>query len=160
MKFIQQRIADNGNSTMGFLYEASPEIPNFQSFCLEDEHRDVKVKGETRYPAGLYELKILAEETPLTIKHRKDYGPWFEFHIEITSIPNFSRVYIHAGNDETHTDACLLIGDSLYNIFVKAKNPLSNSIQAVKRFYEYVYPELKKGTRVFLEVRDEKHLLK
>src|SRR6185369_1457697 len=111
MQITLDRFSDNGDSTLGLLF-----IDNkFFSFSLEDEYRKVKVPGETCIPEGLYELKIQKTDTPLTIKHRAAYGPWFKYHIEITGIPNFQGVYIHSGSDDSHTEGCLLLGDILYN---------------------------------------------
>jgi len=153
MKFILKRLNDNGKSTVGALYLENKRL---FSWTLEDEHRDVKVKGETRIPANTYELKIRKEDTPLTIKHRTSYGAWFKYHIEITGIPNFTGVYVHAGNDETHTDGCLLLGDTLLNNESFEKNNLANSTQAVERFYKLVYPIIDAGKeKVFIEIQDE-----
>ena len=153
MKFTLIRYSDVkefGGSTQGLLMSEQ----GFFCHTLEDEGRDVKVKGETRIPAGLYELKIRKEETPLTIKHRQTYGAWFRFHLEITNVQGFSGIYIHAGNTEGHTDGCLLLGEIQGNNTIGAA-ALQNSIAAVKRFYEIVYPLVESGNKIFLEVRDK-----
>jgi hypothetical protein len=129
-------------------------------FTLEDQHRDVKVKGDTRIPAGIYPLKIHKADTPLTLKHRKVYGPWFKYHIEIADIPNFSGVYIHAGNDELHTEGCVLGGDSILNNMIVSRNQLLSSMAAIKRFYTDIYPRLEAGEVCTLEIRDEDYLFK
>lgn len=157
MNFILQRYSDNGKSTQGILLEKGVKAVFF-SHALEDEHRDVKVSGETRIPAGFYELKIRKEDTVLTIKHRASYGSWFKYHIEITGIKNFTGVYVHAGNSEKHTEGCLLLNDTANNNMIE-EGEMSRSQQAVKRFYEKVYPHLEAGNKAFLEIRDEKHLL-
>jgi hypothetical protein len=160
MNFVLQRLCDNGNATIGFLNQllvGNPK-PIFHAFTLEDEHRAVKLAGETRIPAGHYELKIRKEDTPLTRKHRTDYGAWFQYHIEITGIPNFTGVYVHVGNDEKHTEGCLLLGDILQNNKIFASNHLQQSTPAVRRFYELVYPHLLAGKKAFLEIRDEHKL--
>ncbi len=126
----------------------------FFSFTLEDEFRDKKVAKETRIPAGTYKLGVQRADTPLTLKHRTSYGSWFIYHIEITGIPNFTGVYVHAGNDDDHTEGCLLLGDVLTNHLVAPSKPLGASIQATKRFYEKVYSLLEKGEQVFLEIKD------
>ena len=155
MIFLLQRysnVKEFGGSTQGLLFTKDP----FAFFChtLEDESQTVKVKGETRIPAGLYELKIRKEDTPLTVKHRKDYGDWFKFHIEITNVQGFSGVYIHAGNTEQHTEGCLLLGEIQANNTMSAA-VLHASIVAVKRFYAIAYPLLESGQKVHLEIRDE-----
>lgn len=125
-----------------------------QFFCytLEDEFRVTKLRGETRIAEGTYKLLIRKDDTPLTLKHRTAYGPWFKYHIEISGIKDFTGVYIHAGNDETHTDGCLLLGDTLANHIIQPKNPLGASVQALKRFYEKVYPILEKGEEVLIDL--------
>jgi len=147
MRITVHRIYDTGKATIGYL------LIDGVYFCwtLEDEGRKVKVKGETRIWEGTYKLGIRKDDTPLTVKHRKDYGTWFKYHIEILNVPAFSGLYVHAGNDETHTDGCLLLGDILANPIVQPLKPLSASIQANKRFYELVYPKLERGEQVIID---------
>lgn len=152
-KVIIQRFSDNGNSTIGMMFIDG----KFFCYVLEDEFREVKKMGETRIPAGIYELGIKDVLTGLTKKHRSSYGSWFEYHIEILNIPNFKTVYLHVGNKETHTDGCPLLGESANNNQV-AKGFISSSMAACKRFYEVIYPLLKGGEKVFIEVRDEGQL--
>src|SRR5690606_2699229 len=83
MEWILQRFSDNTDSTLGLMfkiigYEGKPRL-HFNSFVIEDEYREVKVKGETRIPAGRYELKIRKQDTPLTLKYRKRYPEWFQY---------------------------------------------------------------------------------
>lgn len=165
MNWLIQRYSDNGNSTQGLLFEVVTGLtkPVWFSHVLEDEHRDKKVLHETRIPAGRYELKIRKEDTPLTIAHRTSYNkghakPWFVYHIEIVGVPNFKDVYIHAGNKETHTSGCLLLNDTANNHMIEAGD-MARSIQAVKRFYDKVYPHLEKGKQAFIDIRDEHVLL-
>jgi hypothetical protein len=85
-----------------------------RAFLLEDEYRhsDAKVMGETRIPAGIYELGILKQDTPLTLKHQnsKLYKGWFHFYIEVMDVPKFSGIYFHAGNRDEHTAGCQIPG--------------------------------------------------
>lgn len=153
MNLILQRFSDNGKSTLGLLFHK--EGKKFLNYTLEDEFREVKVKGETRIPAGYYELKIRKEDTPLTIKHRESYGTWFKYHIEVTNVPNFQGIYIHAGNSDAHTEGCLLVGNSQNNHMTTQGNPLVSSIDGTRRVYELVYPHLEAGGKAFIEIRDE-----
>lgn len=153
MKFISQRLWHNDKQTFAFVVGHG-----FKCWNLEDEPRKVKVKGETRVPALIYELGIRKEETTLTLKHRAAYNTdpndiWFKYHIELLNVPKFIGVYIHSGIDETHTDACQLFSDQCD--LTKDKNPMSYSLQAVKRFYKLVYPQLEKGIPCYLDIRDE-----
>lgn len=156
MNLLLQRLSDNEKSTMGAIYHK--EEQKIINFSLEDRHQDVKVKKETRIPAGFYELKIRKEDTPLTIKHRTAYGSWFKYHIEITGIKDFSGVYFHAGNDEGDTEGCVLIGNTLNNHYTVQGKPLTSSIDGTRRFYELVYPHLEAGNKAFIEIRNESYL--
>lgn len=150
MKFINQRLFDNGQYTIGFV---QAEDRKFHSFALEDIHREVKIPKETRIPSGFYELKIRKEDTPLTIKHRAAYGSWFKYHIEITNVPQYQGVYIHAGNDDSHTEGCLLLGYG-FDLSLDKMQQFKSTV-AVKDFYAIAYPLLEAGQKVFIEVRDE-----
>lgn len=131
------RYSDNGNSTLCLLFV------NGQFFChaLEDEARDVKVAGETRIPAGVYELGIQEELTPLTKRYRSKHT-WFENHLHVKGVPGFENVYIHVGNDEKNTDACLLVADNANNNTI-AKGFIGSSAPAFERLYNKIYSALK-----------------
>lgn len=131
----------------------------YRAWSLEDEPREKKVMGETRIPAKRYRLVIQEIDTPLTIKHRESYNkgypkPWFDKHIMLEKVLDFTGVYIHVGNDEHDTDACLLFGDVL-NSQSEVK-PLTLSTPAIKRFYDIYYPLIKdKKNEVYLTIYDE-----
>ena len=161
MKFIQQRLFYTKGNPQGD-YSASfihNEDYSFKSWILEDTHHDTKIAGATRIPAGFYELKLKKEDTPLTIKHRAAYQTkWFKanpgwFHVEVTGIANYSGVYLHSGNDDAHTLGCLLPAYSLDMSL--ANNQTSKSLLAVDDFYSIVHPLLWKGTKCFIEIRNE-----
>lgn len=157
---ILQRIYDNGDTTVGTLVHSTPDKVKLLAWTTEDEYRAKKVAKETRIPAGKYKLGIMQTVTPLTEKYRADkrLQPWFDKHIEITNVPNYKGVYIHLGNNDEHTDGCLLIGDQVFNPDV-TKDPLGLSVQAYKRFYIQWYPILKEGHTVWLTILDENKLL-
>jgi hypothetical protein len=152
MKLILQRYSDNGNSTLGVMVDKTTR-PIFKGYTLEDEHRDIKLKGQTRIPAGTYVLRHRKEETPLTKKYQTKY-PWFRYHIEICNVPNFSGVYIHIGNDESHTDGCILLGDTVVNNMVQP-GMIGQSTNCFQRFYTEVSRELDAGKVVTLTIQNE-----
>lgn len=164
MNFILQRYsmnAANGGSTQGIFMEKTLDNP-FICHCLEDEKREVKISGETRIPARFYELKIWNDgQNPneWVLSHREKYGDWFKFPIELKDVPGFSGVLIHAGIDQSHTEGCILLDDTMGNNTVDPANQGARSLQAVKRFYLKAYPILESGGKVFLEVRDENFLI-
>lgn len=156
MNFINQRYSQANNSTQGLVFEKTLEGLAFFSHIVEDDNSGEK--GDKRMPAGFYELKIRKEETELTLKHRKDYGAWFKYHIEVTGIPGHSRVYFHSGNDQKATEGCQLLNDQMGNNSIQKEKIGALSLQATKRFYEKVYPHLEAGNKAFYEIRDENTL--
>lgn len=157
MNWVLQRYSDDNDSTLGLIFKriSSQGKDKLHFFCdsLEDEFRDEKIMHKTRIPAGTYELKILKADTPLTIKHRKSYGEWFKYHIEITGIPNFTGVYVHAGNTDDHTSGCVLLGYGSQKI--NGVQSINNSKLAVKDWYAQVYDHLDQKGKAWLEIRDE-----
>lgn len=162
MNFILQRFSDNRDCTIGILFkkitDGNGDRLNLEAYTMEDEYRSVKEMKETRIPAGFYTLGIQPAETPKTLQYRTKY-PWFKNHIEILNVKDFKGVYIHIGNRDEDTDGCVLLGDTVNNNNVTT-GEISTSTVAFKRFYEAVYEALTKGTKCFLEIRDEKVLLK
>lgn len=153
---ILQRFSDSGKSSLGLLFLGEPGRLSFCSYTLEDEARALKVKGETRIPAGYYELKLRKDESPLTKKYR-DRFPWFTWHIQVMDVPGFEYVYIHIGNTEQDTDACILLGDGANNNTVK-DGFISGSVEAYERWYKKVSQHLLDG-QAFIEIRDERELI-
>jgi len=160
MKLVLQRLwhtktLATGNYTCGFL-----SCEGFRSFSLEDTFHPQKIAGDTRIPAGFYELGLRKENTPLTIKHREAYKamPWFKanpgwFHIEVLKIPNYSGAYIHSGNDNDHTLGCILPAYAFDISLVN--NQSSKSLLAVNDLYQIIYPLLESGSKCHIEIRDE-----
>jgi len=131
MKLELKRFSSGTDSTLGILLADGV----FECFTLEDEYRTDKVKGETRIPAGTYKVEKREVLSGLTEKYRKKY-PWFDFHFMLQDVPNFQYVYIHIGNDDDHTDGCLLVGDSIKSNRFNNDNNLTTSGPAFKRLYQ------------------------
>ena len=157
MNFILQRYSDNGQSTQGLLFSIIAQDMIFDAHTLEDEHRAYKVAGETCIPAGLYEIKMRREDSPLTKKYQ-DRFKWFTYHLQLQDVPDFNYVYIHIGNTEENTDGCILLG-STANVNTKVKGFIGGSTGAFQAFYEDVSEWLGQGDKVYIEVRDLKHIL-
>ncbi len=147
------RYSDDGTTTVGLLYVNG----HYYCYTLEDTHQDEKVKGKTRIPAGKYNVDFLRHETGLTLDYR-DRFDWFDFHLEIQNVPNFTGIYIHSGGDHRHTKGCLLVSDSL-NMSAESTF-LTNSRNTFERLYTYLKGELNKGRKVRLVIRDEKWFAK
>ncbi|MCC5938193.1 MAG: hypothetical protein JJU34_13015 [Lunatimonas sp.] len=142
------RYLDDGQTTLGLIFLKN----RFFAYTLEDTHRDSKVHGKTRIPEGTYPLELNRVETPLTQRYRNRF-PWFDYHIEIMKIPNFSRVYIHIGNTHADTEGCILIADG-----VNAADPqkmITHSRLAFERFYKTLHPLLNQGKQLSIQVLNE-----
>jgi hypothetical protein len=150
---ILQRYSDNGDDTLGLLFTGEQYNLGLMGYTLEDEKRLIKVGGETRIPAGTYDLELRKVESRLTLKYRKLYD-FFTWHIQIMRVPNFNYVYVHIGNDDEDTDACVLIGDGANNNMI-APGFISNSTIAYQRWYAMTRDYLEAGNQSHIEIRDE-----
>jgi len=159
-QFILQRFSDNRDSTLGLLLKKTNVGKSllFQAYALEDEFRADKIKGETRIPAGIYEIVIQQDETPKTKQYQEKYKTWFVKHLMLKDVPGFVGIYIHIGNEDADTDGCILLGDNADNNVI-GPGSVSNSTACFMRFYKEVWPHLYDGHKAFIEIRDESKLL-
>ena len=120
-------------------------------FVLEDEHREVKVPGETRIPAGRYRIKP-RYGSPAFGYLDKRY-PWHNGMLWLQDVPNFTYIYIHAGNNDDHTDGCLLVGDKAQQNVTK-RGLVQKSADAYQRIYQDMKEHLDAGDEVWLTIKD------
>ena len=151
VEWTLQRMDCKLSSTYGVLFD---ENMDHFSFIIEDEYRDVKVSGETRIPAGRYRVKKREVLSPLTKKYRSKYN-WFDWHLELQDVPNFTNCYIHIGNTESNTDGCLLPNTNVS--LVNGEWVGGNSGGVYRPLYKRLSKELDEGYEVWLNVRDEKY---
>lgn len=141
------RYTDDGETTLGLLFVNN----KFFAYTLEDTFREVKVPGNTRIPEGLYPLDFNRNLTPMTRAYREN-RPWFDYHLEIKDIPNFSGVYIHVGNTHEDTEGCLLIADG---VNAGIRKSITQSRLAFERFYKQVSELLKANESVNINILNE-----
>lgn len=130
----------------------------FTIMTLEDEKREVKVKDETRIPAGIYEIDYNTVGG-MNVGYKKDYPDIHKGMIEIknvkTATMSFGNVYIHVGNYEHNTSGCILVGMSR-NV---ANGTVGESRVAYRQFYKAIslmLDEAKKAkTPIYIEIKDE-----
>lgn len=142
------RYMDDGQTTLGLMFLQG----KFFAYTLEDTHQDEKNHGNTRIPQGVYPLQLNRNVTGLTQTYRNKFS-WFDFHVEIKEIPNFSLVYIHIGNTHIDTKGCVLIADG-----VNAADPqkmISHSRLAFERFYKTIHPLLNSNRKLTIQLLDE-----
>ena len=142
------RYFDDGETTLGLMFLED----KFYCYTLEDAYHKEKVPGKTRIPEGTYKLNFRREETNLTKTYRKT-RPWFDYHLEIKNVPDFSGVYIHSGSTHEHTKGCLLIADSL--TASSTQRMIFNSRNTFEKFYKYMKPKLDQGEYARIKICDE-----
>lgn len=142
-------------------------LSNFESYDktvkgvgVEDEFRAVKVKKETRIPAGEYEM-ILTDSPKFSGEYyRDDQGnlirakdrkteeqkqkyKWPHELITVSNVKNFDRILWHWGNTDDDTDGCYLVG----SVFGKTKGQdgVLNSRKKYTEIYPVIWRAIKKG---------------
>jgi hypothetical protein len=155
MNLELQRFSSQTDDTLGLFFNAD-SVYKFRCFTLEDEHRTEKVYGETRIPAGKYELK-LRTHGGFHDSYLKRYGA--DFHkgmVQIMDVKDFTDVLIHAGNTDEDTAGCILVGDAC-DSNAEGKTD-RGSISKSRNAYERLYPEIRDaliaGEKVYLKIRN------
>ena len=150
MKLKVLRFSSQEDSTSGLLFLEDNQEIKFLCYTLEDEKRDVKVRGETRVPSGTYKLE-LRTEGGFHNKYKDRYGKFHKGMLHVTNVPNFEFILIHTGNTDEHTAGCLLVGDSQENNVIVKDGFIGKSTNAYKRIYPDISTEISKGKEVTIE---------
>ena len=129
----------------------------FQCYGLEDEHRTVKVFGETRIPAGQYEV-ILRTEGGHHARYSKKFPDIHKGMLHIQDVPNFKWILIHIGNDGDDTAGCLLTGNTANNNKTD-KGFIGRSKRAYKKLYTKVIEAMNRGEQITITYLDEEFIL-
>ena len=152
------RFMHDKETTLGLLYLGD----TFVCYTLEDTYRPVKIRKETRIPAGTYPINFRISDPPsgLTQKYRerKNLQGIFTHHLEVKNVPNFDYVYLHIGNDHGDTDGCILLANGI------SANTIHRSIISSEKayigFYQKVRKLLEQGENVRIIIHDEDWLQK
>lgn len=139
------RFSSHSDSTLGALFDVT-NGRKFLCFTLEDEHRDVKVRGETRVPAGTYEIK-LRKEGGFHNRYSDKFGSMHRGMLHVQNVPNFQWILIHIGNTDENTEGCLLVGDSAEQNITK-EGFIGQSTSAYRRIYPPIARALERGEKV------------
>ncbi|KAB2918693.1 MAG: hypothetical protein F9K23_00725 [Bacteroidetes bacterium] len=147
IELVLCRKESNQHETVGDLYL------NGKLLChtLEDEKRAVKVWGETRIPAGKYEIKLRTFGA-----HHQRYKNRFAFHIGmlwLQDVPNFKDILIHIGNTDKDTAGCILVGNKINK--QNGRYSLLNSTDAYTTHYPTVANAISRGEKVYITIKDE-----
>tara|TARA_R100001509_G_scaffold80362_1_gene45212 strand:- start:16829 stop:17293 length:465 start_codon:yes stop_codon:yes gene_type:complete len=152
MELIVLRFSSQEDSTSGLLFERTDLGNNFLCYTLEDERRALKIPGETRVPAGIYDIEFRT----VGGFHQR-YSKKFAFHkgmLQVMNVPNFEYILIHIGNDDSHSAGCLLVGDSQENNIIIKDGFIGKSGNAYKRIYPKIAKALENGERVTIQYID------
>lgn len=122
-------------------------------FSLEDEHREVKVAGETRIPAGTYRIK-LRTEGGMHERYKKHYGARHKGMLWLQNVPGFTFIYIHPGNLPADTAGCILTGEGLS--VLRGEFAAVNSKPAYFRIYDRLVEAIEDGEHTDIVVLDPK----
>jgi len=153
MKLKVLRFSSQEDSTSGLLFLEGKKGLEFLCYTLEDEARVLKIKGETRVPAGTYKLE-LRTEGGFHNKYKKRYGGFHKGMLHVTNVPNFEYILIHTGNTDEHTAGCLLVGDSQENNNIIKDGFIGKSTNAYKRIYTDISRAIIDGKNVTIEYVD------
>ena len=118
-----------------------------------DHETFLKVKGETRIPAGTYNIQ-LRKEGGFHNRYIKKYGAFHIGMLHIVDVPNFEYILIHTGNTDEHTAGCLIVGDSQENNIILKDGFVGKSNNAYKRIYPNIANAIKKGQEVTIKYTD------
>ena len=153
MKLIVLRFSSEADSTHGLLFEHTEVGKKFLCYTLEDERRALKVRGETRVPAGTYKIE-LRKEGGFHERYTKKYPGLHRGMLHVTDVPNFEYILIHTGNTDEHTAGCLLVGDSQENNQLLPDGFIGKSVNAYKRIYPRIASAIANGEEVTITYQD------
>jgi hypothetical protein len=136
MKILVERFDSGDHDTFGRLYIEG----KFMCMTLEDEFREIKVKGETRIPKGTY--KVGFYDSP-------SHGAK---SLHIKDVPGFQYILIHPGNTENDTMGCLLPGKRIGTL--NGKRAVLDSKIAFKEIYPIIAGAIERGEEVEIKYMD------
>ena len=148
MELKVYRFSSQSQTTLGALHING----EFECYTLEDQHQDMKVRGETRIPKGKYKI-ALRTVGGFHAKYSKKFPDMHKGMLQVMNVPNFEYILIHIGNDEDDTMGCLLVGLHCNNNKID-KGQISSSTTAYKTMYTKVLKALESGENVNIEYID------
>ncbi len=154
MELTLKRFSGADESTLGLIFVQE----NFFCYSLEDQHNEPKIPGETRIPAGEYEIKFRNEGGMLT-RYKKRFD-WHNGMLWLQDVPGFRFIYLHVGNKDDDSDGCILVGDGQVQN-VTERGQVTSSVAAYRRLYETItevlspLPPSQVTEEVWIKIYDE-----
>ena len=152
MKLEVLRVSSGEDSTLGILFDVT-EGRKFLCYTLEDEYRKVKLRGETRIPAGLYQIGF-RKEGGFHAKYKKRFADIHKGMLQINNVPGFDYILIHCGNTDEHTAGCLLIGNTQVSNLAQKDGFIGQSTAAYKTIYPKIASALEDNKSVTITYID------
>jgi hypothetical protein len=153
MKLEVLRFSSQEDSTNGILFDVTGGERKFLCYTLEDEYREEKVAGETRIPAGTYDI-VLRTVGGFHSRYVKKYGEMHKGMLWVWDVPGFEYILIHTGNTDEHTAGCLLVGDTQQANFGSSNGMVGSSVNAYKRIYPPIAAAIESGEKVTITYTD------
>lgn len=122
-------------------------------FTCEDEYREEKVSGETRIPAGAYEIK-LRTAGGMHKRYTEKFGERHHGMLWLQDVPGFEWIYIHPGNTPAHSHGCILVGYGAMHVPDTTPKVLS-STECYHAISAAVHGALERGETVSIEIIDK-----
>lgn len=119
----------------------------FFSFVLEDGFRETKVPGETRIPAGKYQI-LQRREGKFYTAYKRRFGHKFVPHLQ--DVPGFAFILMHIGNGPSDSRGCLLVGRSWG--YTGNAHYIGDSTETYKKLYETLEAAFARGEEVWVEI--------
>lgn len=135
---VDRFLSDNDSTVSRVLIDGAHEC-----FGLEDEFREEKVLGETRIPAGTYEIGVRTVGS-FHPRYSRRFPDIHKGMLHILDVPNFTYILIHCGNTDEDTAGCLLVGTSV-NI-TAGEMSIGGSRIAYRKFYPKVIQAALEGS--------------
>ena len=145
----QKRYKTNEKGTLSTLKVYTHQEERARFVACEDPKQAEKIAGETRIPAGKYQI-TLRKEGGMLPKYQLRCPFPHPGMLWIRKVPNFEYCYIHVGNSKKDTDGCVLVG-----MFA---NPGTMKVHQSKVAYSRLYQMIEKALRtgkVELQITDE-----
>ena len=117
------------------------------------EFREIKISGETRIPAGTYNV-TLRTEGGFNQRYNDKFGTDFnKGMLWVRDVPGFEYILIHIGNNDNDTEGCLLVGDTQTQNITK-NGFIGSSTDAYTRIYPPIADVLVGGGEVTITYKD------
>lgn len=148
MNLLLKRPITLDDRTIGCLFIEN----DFECFTLEDGYNEEKVYGETRIPAGKYQILLRTEGSTHESYKRRFGTDWHQGTLHLQDVPGYKWILIHIGNRPGDTLGCLLTGVGV--VLSENGYETQSSTVAYKRIYPKLRDALLAGEEVWITIEN------